>query len=321
MFKSIGGFIGEATKELSHRGTFHETLALTTARACLNFIIKEINVKLIYLPYYVCDSVLLPIIENSIAYKFYNINKNLEIKEEPIVLKHDEMLLYVNYFGIKSEYSLELYKRYTNNLILDNSQAFFHTGHKSCWSFNSVRKFFGVCDGAYLYSPQNKIKNKTINKAIYNTNYLKIRNLNDSSKAYDGFLVHENNLTCEIKLMSEFSLKLLSHINYQSHINSRIHNFNKLHNNLFSINLLSLESFTSNSEAPLYYPLLLTSKLQNYMVSQGIYVPFLWKEVITRNNNGFVWEKFLASNLLLLPIDQRYDSSDMNYLLNILTNV
>ena len=148
--KPIGGFF---ELELNHSGQeFHRNSnAWWCGRACLNLIIQQLKPTNIYVPFYVCDTLLEPLIENRVEYTFYEIDEVLEIKDLP-VLGEGELLVYVNYFGLKEDYVEFLAKNYNEKLVIHNTQAFF-SSQKKAISFNSARKFFGVPDGAYLYAP------------------------------------------------------------------------------------------------------------------------------------------------------------------------
>ena len=76
---------------------------------------------------------------------------------------------------------------------------------------------------------------------------------------------------------------------------------------------------------PFVYPLLVDNgeELKKKLISNRIYVATYWPVVLEKeywkNELGVEgpsdWEVYLAKNLVPLPIDQRYDLSDMEYLL------
>ena len=74
----------------------------------------------------------------------------------------------------------------------------------------------------------------------------------------------------------------------------------------------------SDIEAPQVYPLLIENELlRDYLIEKKIYIPRWWKKVIIEDHaNEF--EKYLARYLLPLPIDQRYDSADMQVMAGII---
>ena len=86
-----------------------------------------------------------------IDYEFYHVDINLEIRDE-FSFKSNEALLYVNYYGLKQRYVEYLAARMENKLIVDNTQAFYSMPIDGIDTFYTCRKFFGVPDGAYLYT-------------------------------------------------------------------------------------------------------------------------------------------------------------------------
>ncbi len=86
-----------------------------------------------------------------IPYEFYHIDINFEIRE-CFTLKANEALLYVNYYGLKQRYVEQLANKTGDRLIVDNTQAFYAKPIAGIDTFYTCRKFFGVPDGAYLYT-------------------------------------------------------------------------------------------------------------------------------------------------------------------------
>src|SRR4028118_266146 len=96
--KTIGGFFGlEESGRADRSPVYHsEALALSAGRACMNFICKKVQAKVIYLPFYCCDALIQPLLENKIAYKFYAVDANFEISDY-IKLGAGEFIVYINY--------------------------------------------------------------------------------------------------------------------------------------------------------------------------------------------------------------------------------
>ena len=91
--------------------------------------------------------------------------------------------------------------------------AIYINNNEDIWSFNSARKFFGVPDGAYLYSPEILKNDFTINKDI-EYHYLINRLIGKQELAYKQFIDYESGLDSEIKKISIFSNFFLSSIDY-----------------------------------------------------------------------------------------------------------
>lgn len=122
-------------------------IKLNLARNCLKYICKTYGINKIFLPYYTCPVVWNAVREENCEVNFYHIGKDFLPTEE---FKKDSFILYTNYFGINSDNCKLLAKKYSN-LIIDNSQGFF-TEPLGLASFNSLRKFFNVQNGAYLFT-------------------------------------------------------------------------------------------------------------------------------------------------------------------------
>jgi hypothetical protein len=315
--KPIGGFF---ELELPQCGTaYHKNaIPLSTGRACLNLIIQETIPKKIYIPYYTCDVLLDPIIINHIPFEYYEINSDLEPKY-PVTLGQNEYFLYINYFGIKTRTANALFKKYKNNYILDNTHAFFEKDYIDIWAFNSARKFFGVPDGAYLYSPY-PIKKRFKKNSVVQYDHLINRLLGKQKLAYRQFLQSEKLLTAYVYAMSEISEKILRCLNYSYTAKTRKENFNYLHEQLKQFNQLKIDS--PDKCVPYCYPFLPKHKLRKEIFyNEAIYIPELWKRTKRTRTDHFQFEKDFAKSLLPLPIDQRYSKNELNRMVNLISNL
>ena len=309
--KSIGGFLGMESK-LDGNQPYHSTLCLSTGRSCFRFILDNLRPSKVYLPYYICEALPRTLLENKIKYHFYQIDQRMEIVDPPSMSHGRELLVYVNYFGLKSDYVSRLAGHYQKKLIIDDSQAFYQRQYLEVWSFNSARKFFGVADGAYLYSPENIVKPR-IYPAAYTYDYLFERLNCNPHLAYKHYQMHESMLSDQLNEISLFSAELLKHIDYEIVANKRRHNFTILHNSLAKVNDLSL---SLGDSVPLYYPFLADGLIKENLINQKIYIPTLWPDIFNRVEGLFSWEKKLAVHLAPLPIDQRYGPAEMRHVAN-----
>ena len=142
--KEIGGYFGLEIEQKFDN--VKNQIALNSARNCLRYVIRAFNIKEIYIPYYTCPVVWQAIQKEHCKIKFYHIDKTFM---PDIDLPSEAYIVYTNYFGICSKNVKDLTKKY-KNIIVDNSQAFYMPKYGIA-SFNSIRKFFGVPDGALLY--------------------------------------------------------------------------------------------------------------------------------------------------------------------------
>ena len=308
--KPIGGFFELEIAEA--QSIYHEkAIKLATGRACLNHVLSLLKPSKVYLPYYCCNALFEPMILNEIEYEFYAINEQLEIIRPPN-LKHNEFIIYTDFFGIKTKYTNSLIRLYSEKLIVDNTHSFFLKGYKSPnYSFTSARKYFGVPDGAFLYTP-----------SYLNINISMMRNANVSvqhnvhrlvglqEKAYAEYIEYEKGLGSEIEIISILSEKILSTINYKEVRKIRNENLNFLREEFGNINLLKIDE---NEKDCFCYPLLLEKPIEKEILSnERIFIPNLWMDTLSRKEkNKFELECKISNELLPLPIDHRYTLKDM----------
>ncbi len=310
----IGGFF-ELELSDGKRNYHPEALNLSTGRACLNLIFQLEKPSKIYLPYYVCDAVLEPILLNSIKFEHYALNEHLD-PVRTIELNDYEYYIYVNYFGLKNRTIHTLVEKYGNKLIVDNSQAFFEKKYSGVFSFNSARKFFGVPDGAYLYSTFPITLDFARNTSI-KIEHLVNRMLGNQKLAYKQFIENESHMDSEIKLMSKFSERVLGNVDYLKIMEQRRANFNYFHNNLAEINRFKIPQ--DNNGVPFCYPFLPKNKIDRKSFHQrNIFIPKLWQRSISLKNEGFDIEKDYAERLLPLPVDQRVTKKDCDKVIELI---
>jgi len=311
--KEIGGYFG---LELASEKEYHTSaIKLNSGRNAFKYILKAQNIKKIYIPNFICNSIIEPLIELFVSYEFYNIDSNFEIIQKIDLLK-DERILYVNYFGLKSKYVKRLADKYQNNLILDNTQDFFEIPLKNIDAIYSPRKFFGVSDGGYLYTNHLLEDLLTFDESYIHSAQLLGRTDKEASLFYNEYKKAEQRLINQpIKKMSNLTNKILSSIDYERIKQKRKENFEYLHNELKEINLLENIDIKST---PFIYPFITNDvQLREKLIKNKIYIAKYWSEVLDRESISNVEIDFV-NKLMPLPIDQRYDFDDMYRILKII---
>ncbi len=315
--KPIGGFF-ELEVPDNRRGPHQDAVALSTGRACLSLMIRYVKPKLVYVPFHSCDATYSPFIDAGIPIRFYGIHANMEPVAEP-ELDADEYFLWTNYYGVCSDVTERLKKKYGNQLLIDDTHAFFRGGHGSWWSFTSARKYFGVADGAYLFAPEPIELN-----AARATDWFPVHNMLRTAgripEAYNAFLNHEGSLTGEVLRISKVSELLLSHVDLPMVAAQRIANFNFLEEQLSPLNTLPM--LFDRTTPPFCYPFLPSVPINRDALSaEGFFIPRLWSDVGRRPISGFDMERRYAEELLPLPVDHRYNPDDLIRLVKYLQNV
>ncbi|MBR2289782.1 MAG: hypothetical protein IJ867_04085 [Clostridia bacterium] len=295
---------------------YYDYLAFNSARNCLQFIVKKRNIKQIYIPYYLCLSVKETLEYENVAIIYYHIDSNFM----PMIDDYNgkDYVYIVNYFGIlKKEQIKSLSEKY--KIILDNVHCFFDEGFDNIDTIYSCRKYFGVTDGAYLYSNLSVEEEYKIAKSLSKMNYLIGRyEENSGSQFYNLFVESEDSLIKnDIQLMSKVTHNLLKAIDYNKVKEVRYSNYKYLSEKLNSYNRLELK----DRETLFMYPLLSNNgeSIRKELISNNIYIPHLWPNLDEFPLNDF--EKDIYDNLILLPIDQRYDTNDMDYIYKNIFNI
>lgn len=310
----IGGYF---SLELSQGESYHpDAIALNTGRNCLEYILRCRGYRKVYIPYYTCEVILEPFQKLSIPYEFYNIDKQLEIDNE-ILLKNDEALLYSNYFGLKQMYVKKLAKQYGNQLIVDNTQAFYAKPVDGIDTFYSCRKFFGVPDGSYLYS-DIKVSFEIEQDVSYDRMSFLLKRLDLGAEAgYADFRELSKRLVGQpIKRMSNLTAEMMRGIDYQAVACKRRENFKYLNEYLGATNQLQLP--LDDAAVPMVYPYLTDNKLlKQLLIAEKIFVATYWPNVLDWCKSG-KWEYTLAEGTVHIPIDQRYDNEDEKRIIEIL---
>lgn len=308
----IGGYF---SLELPFHEEYHkDALHLNTGRNCLEYILITKSYKKVYIPYYCCEAILTPIKRQGIEYSFYQINQQFELTSS-IELNNKEALLYINYFGIKQDYVDYLADKYGNNLIVDNTQAFFSNPIRGIDTFYSCRKFFGVPDGAYLYT--NKQNNQDFAREL---SYMRMSHLIKriefcAEDAYSDFLASENAIdSAPIRWMSQITARIMQSIDYDHVALRRKENYRFLDNALRGSNQLQFQM--SQETVPMVYPYLsIDSTIKKRLILNKIYVATYWPNVLQwcSSNN---WEYKIAKDCVFIPLDQRYSIAHMQMIVN-----
>jgi len=286
----------------------------SSGRSAFAYLLKLHDIERVWLPYYNCDVILEPLKVLNIDFDFYNIDKNLLPDLSKIDMKDNSAIVVNNYFGLLDN-ELNLMDL-GDRVIFDNSQAFYSKLNGGLGAFNSLRKFFGMADGASVtVNTGHQISGNwpTFN-AENGLKYLEGRKKDGAQEHYHEYLEFERTLEFkEIMEISTLSRNIYSKLDHPSIAEKRISNFGILQKALDNKNQLKLNISDS---VPMIYPLLIEdgSKLKRHLIERQIYVPTYWpNKTILSDESSF--ETYLMKNLVVLPIDQRYGKDEMHAIL------
>ena len=254
---------------------------LNLARNCLKYIIKAYGIKEIFIPYYSCQTLWIAAREEKCKIKFYHIDSNFMPVEK---FKTNAYIVYINYFGLCTNNCKLLAEKY-KNLIIDNTHSFY-SEPIGLSSFNSLRKFFDVQNGAYLYT--EKLLNENIPTDNLQLNpVLFHQNLNKFIK--NELLLNQEK---DIKQIATNVISKLYKINFEKDIEQRIKTFNKYSKVFNQYNKISLK--LSNNNVPYCYPFCPNRQIDIHDLT----ILRLWKPI----PKNFIEHSYL-NNTMALPLN------------------
>lgn len=313
--KEIGGYI-----ELDHyRGKMlHETaILLNCGRNALAYLIEVYKIKKLVIPKFMCDSCNKVLANYKVEVRYYSIG--IDFCPESIKLAEDEWLYVVNFYGqLDNSYLQNLQVSYPK-IIIDNSQAYFQLPINDTHTIYTCRKFFGVPDGAILYTKERMGRELETDISYNRMNFLLGRYEKSASEFYPESVLNNQLFNNEpLKKMSLLTRNLLRGLDYKHIEEVRTNNFAFLHKKFNEMNKLKVKVPLGAFMYPLYIKdgAMIREKLQK----MKIYIPILWQEVLNKCTEDEL-EYDMAMNILPLPIDQRYGRIEMEYLVKTISEI
>ncbi|WP_297678122.1 hypothetical protein [uncultured Bacteroides sp.] len=313
--EAIGGYF---ELELGNgEGCYHkDAIPLNSARNCFEYILIARNYRRVYIPYYTCEVLLQPLLKHHVEYEYYSINERLEPTRQ-VRLSENEAFFYTNYFGLKQNCIERLAVLYGSQLIVDNAQAFYAPPIKGIDTFYSPRKYFGVPDGGYLYTDCLLEQNFPLDRSLDRTNHLLIRMEDGAEKGYSFFKQADESLDNQsIHRMSVLTKRILRAVDYDKSAAKRRANFEHLHRIFRGSNQLLIEC--EKGTVPMVYPFYVENQnLRDKLIKEKVFVAQYWPNVLKWCSEDMLEYK-LTNHIIALPIDQRYGSEEMDYIIKLL---
>lgn len=304
----IGGYI-----EFPHfagRVLHNEAIALNSARNCLAYLIEAKKIKKIAIPKFLCASIEQVCMQYDLKIRYYSIGK--DFFPQDLQLENEEWMYLVNYYGQISNAKINKIKELYERLIVDNVQAFFQMPLSNVDTIYTCRKYFGVPDGAFLYTNVNIDRVLDQDKSVERMTHLLGRYESSASEYYSDYIENEGIFeNLPIRKMSKLTKNLLRGIDYEKVKDIRERNYLLLEHRFASINKLSLCIPEGAFMYPLYVPN--GAVIRERLRKKKIYIATLWPDVLKICKESELEYNF-AENILPLPCDQRYDMQDINWM-------
>lgn len=314
--KEYGGYIELETFQL--KMLHEEAIALNCGRCALEYLCSAKKIKKLYLPYFLCSSVPNLCKKIGVEYSYYPINEKFEpIFNQP--LEEDSWLYIVNYYGQHDNDYLTTWKQKYDRVIVDNAQSYFQMPVKGMDTLYTCRKYFGVADGAFLYTDTKLSRELPRDESFERMHFLLGRFERSANEFYSEYVANNKLFATEpIKQMSRLTKNLLHGIDYEEVAKKRQENFEFLDAEFSSINGLKLKSVYG----AFMYPLLLSNGaiVRKELQKVKIYIPTLWPNVLEDCPPNSL-EYHYAADILPIPVDQRYGMEDMKFLAEVMKRV
>lgn len=314
--KEIGGYF--ELERFSGKPYHEGAIELNCGRSCLEYLIDLRSISTIWLPDYICDSVYRLCEKKRVAVKRYSVDSNFSI-DFNFQIGAGEYLYLVDYFGQLSDsmvqQGLEISR---GNLIVDESQGFFNLPRKDIDTLYTCRKYFGVADGAYLYTKggERLSEDLAISESHHHMDFVLGRYEEGANKYFEKSKANNARFSEEgLREMSSLTRNFMNAIDYENARAARERNWLALDEALGKSNLLKL----TLPCGPFMYPFY-SEKIEGVrkaMAGMKVYVPTLWPNVLIDSSKEAPAYK-LANNILPLPVDQRYDERDMDRIVEVL---
>jgi hypothetical protein len=305
--REIGGYF--ELDQFIKRPYYNKMIELNTGRNAVIYLVKAKGIKKIYIPHYLCDSISGILDRYAVEYEKYSIDKNFHpIFEQK--LDTNEFLYIVNYFGQIDNTTIKRFSEKYGSIIIDNTQSFFQKPIVGIDTIYSLRKYFGLPDGAYLSTDcflDEELENE---KSSHRMRHILGRFEEDASKYYENYKTNDESFkTLSLNRMSRISQNVLGAIDYEKVRSRRNDNFMHLEQRLSNSNLLDIRT----PEGPFCYPYYMENGLEvkTKLAEKKIYIPTLWPNVLTDSLADTLAYDY-AAKILPLPCDQRYDIADMD---------
>ena len=302
---------------------------------------RETNRKVL-LPAYTCQTVLDPFQQEGWTIEYYNIKPNLRIdtfdlKDKYYNFKPSICVAHPFYGADLNQKELEVFSELKNKgcvLVEDLTQCIFSEQYNQVFDYflGSYRKWFAIPDGAFLLGntsfEENLAENENFVQSMSDAMYLRgvfhktgDANVKEVSRRIGNIAISQISGNIIPHAMSAFSKTLLSRIDIEETKKKRLSNYLFLYENLQDSRYCtpverSIDELTC---APLFFPVYVDDRMsfQKKLVDQEVFAPILWpvhtESLLINNSIKNIYDK-----ILMLPIDQRYERSDMERMINVI---
>jgi len=301
---------------------------LFSGRSGIKLVLDSLKPENIWLPSYLCHTIISAVNPESSHIRFYPIDDHLRVENLDFVdeIKSGDFFLFIDYFGFPFERGLlQELKRKQVVLFQDCSQALFMEWDEeiSDYCLYSPRKFLGVPDGGILkigsnYHPAHPDLQEPPEEVFMQLFWAVVKRrefdvYGDENHWNRFFIKGEEGFTPGYSRMSDLSNYLLRNsFDYEAISRIRRKNYQTL--------LAKLGEFGSfrdlpDDVVPLGFPIKVENRdhLQRELFKEKIFPPIHWviEGVVPTD---FHKSHLLSQRIMTLPCDQRYGEEEMEHI-------
>lgn len=318
---------------------------VSTCRSAIGLVLDNLQIenKIALLPAFTCESVLVSFLDRGYKVFPYPICKDLKIDwnifQNTVESIKPSIILVHSYFGFDTIRELRPHVQDLRNkgifIIEDQTQTIFSNNPLVGANFfvGSIRKWLPIPDGAFVTVPCNykeedtelteaKVKalvakgnwiiNRIGEKADFQKDFRTAESILDSRKKPYNM----SSVSREIFAKTDIAeMKAIRRSNCQTLISNIL--VNKILSDKLSLPIKAI----GRDECPFHLPLLVKEgrkELQQYLTAHNIFATVIWgcpdtyQELIDEDS------RYVYDHILCFHVDQRYDDSDMNRIIEVL---
>lgn len=320
----------------SDNGFMEGVYKYSSGRSALYYIFLDIQkrygITTVYLPDYLCSSVVIAAEKSGMNVIFYPLNNQLEIDSDKLPMQPEEKaaIMLINYFGLKNlSKQISFVHGISKNVVVieDDVQAFYEfykSDLTADYKFTSLRKTFACPDGGIVKTNNELAKVSNTNKFHqYKLAGSILKSLRKPEYYDDDVYLHlfekgELQIDDEIGTgMSEMSQEIIKKVVFQRIAYIRQRNAKQIIDGLKTLGVDTILPISDDC-IPLFVPIWLDdrNKVRKQMFQNQIFCPVHWPLEGMNVQKGAE----MAEHEMSIIIDQRYTNKEMDFILTTLEN-
>jgi len=294
--------------------------------------LKSIGVKQIFLPSFLCNSILIPVLRSGLKFEFYKVHHDLSSDINP---SKGSAILIIHYFGWFNPLASDLRKQSESfYLIEDATHIFLNSDYQlnsdRYYTFVSLRKHAGTIMGGWLNQsiklPESEKKVKRIALESLAARFLKNIYISDKNQNIDelfekeylnifeyceGF-INEDKSSALIPNVAKY---IIDSIDWHFIVRKRRENWLLL-DELLDSKFKKINNRLDNGIVPLGYVIKTDNRtlIKKKLAKNKIYAPIHWPIPTLLDEKLFSCSLELYDKILTIPIDQRYNHREIKYI-------